>query len=79
MDIILSIYCDWRIFPEILSPGTCPDIQFEGDAHYVKSVRIQSYSGPYFPEFGLNKDKSNSEYWHFLRSGRNENINSISK
>ena len=47
--------------------------------HCVKSVRIQSYSGPYFPEFGLNKDKNNSEYGHFLRSGRNENINSISK
>ena len=26
--------------------------------HCVKSVRIQSYSGPYFPAFGLD----NSEY-----------------
>ena len=32
--------------------------------HYVKSVRIQGYSGPHFPAFGLN----NSEYEHFLRS-----------
>ena len=24
---------------------------------YFKSVRIQSYSGPYFPAFGLNMDK----------------------
>ena len=22
--------------------------------HYVKSVRIQGFSGPYFPTFGLN-------------------------
>ena len=32
--------------------------------HCVKSVRIRSYSGPYFPAFGLN----NTEYGHFLRS-----------
>ena len=25
--------------------------------HCVKSVRIQSYSGPYFPTFGLNTEK----------------------
>ena len=25
--------------------------------HCVKSVRIQSYSGPYFPTFGLNKER----------------------
>ena len=24
--------------------------------HYVKSVRIQSYSGPQFPTFGLNTE-----------------------
>ena len=24
--------------------------------HYVKSVRIRSFSGPYFPAFGLNTD-----------------------
>ena len=24
--------------------------------HCVKSVRIRSYSGPYFPAFGLNKE-----------------------
>ena len=26
--------------------------------HYVKSVRIRSYSGPHFPVFGLNTDRS---------------------
>ena len=25
--------------------------------HYVKSVRIDSYSGPYFPAFGLNTER----------------------
>ena len=32
--------------------------------HWMKSVHIRSYSGPYFPAFGLN----NSEYGYFLRS-----------
>ena len=36
--------------------------------HCVKSVHVQSYSGPYFPAFGLNKDRNNSEYRHFSRS-----------
>ena len=55
-------------------------------AHCVKSVRIRSYSGPYFPAFELNTniqskyeysvrmwentDQNNSEYGHFLRSAR---------
>ena len=34
--------------------------------HCVKSVRIGSYSGPYFPAFGLN----NTEYGHFLRTAK---------
>ena len=25
--------------------------------HYVKSVRVRSFSGPYFPTFGLNTEK----------------------
>ena len=25
--------------------------------HFVKSVRIRSYSGPYFPTFGLNTER----------------------
>ena len=37
--------------------------------HCMKSVCIRSYSGPYFPAFGLNTDQNNSEYGHFLRSG----------
>ena len=31
--------------------------------HYVKSVRIRSYSGPHFPAFGLNTER----YTVFLR------------
>ena len=51
-------------------------------SYCVKSVRIWSYSGPYFPAFGLNTergaecgvrmrentDQNNSEYGHSLRS-----------
>ena len=37
--------------------------------HYVKSVRVWSYSGPHFPAFVLNTDQNNSEHGHFLRSG----------
>ena len=52
--------------------------------HWIKSVRILSYSGLHFPAFGLNTkrhgdlsvfsadaenaDQSNSEYGHFSRS-----------
>ena len=42
-----------------------------GYAFYgVKSVRIRSYSGPYFFAFGLNTDQNNSEYGHFSRSAK---------
>ena len=53
--------------------------------HYVKSVRIWSFSDPYFPTFGFNAeittkspysvqmredtDQKNSEYGHLLSSG----------
>ena len=30
---------------------------FFGNLHYVKSVRIQSYSSPHFPAFGLNTER----------------------
>ena len=45
--------------------------------HFIKSVRIRSYSGPHFPAFGLspysvrlqeNTDQNNSKYGHFLCS-----------
>ena len=36
--------------------------------HCVKSVRIQSISGPYFSALGLNTDQKIFEYGHFLHS-----------
>ena len=47
-------------------------ITFINSTHCVKSVGIRSYSGPYFPAFGLNADQNNSEYGHFLRSDWSE-------
>ena len=53
-----------------------------------KKCRIRSYSGPYFPAFGLNTDQNNSEYGHFLGSAeyssdnpesRNKRINKLIK
>ena len=50
------------------------------NTHFV-SVRIRSFSGPYFPAFGMNTDairiwenadQKNSKYGHFLRSDRYE-------
>ena len=55
---------------------------FIGIFHCVKSARIQSFSGPYFPVFGLNTERyivslciqsectgqKNSECGYFLRS-----------
>ena len=32
-------------------------ILYYGDSHCVKSVRIRSYSGPYFPVFCPNAEK----------------------
>ena len=52
---------------------TIHDPPYKG-RHCVKSVRIWSYSGPYFPPFGLNTkvrentEQNNSEYGHSLRS-----------
>ena len=36
--------------------------------YYEKSVRIRSFSGPYFPVFELNTDQKNYKYGHFSRS-----------
>ena len=29
---------------------------FSSKCHCIKSVHVRSYSGPYFPAFGLNKE-----------------------
>ena len=36
--------------------------------HCMKSVRIRSFSGPFFAAFGLNTGEKNSGYKHFSRS-----------
>ena len=33
------------------------EIAKKGNTHYVKSVRIRSYTGPHFPAFGLNTER----------------------
>ena len=43
-------------------------VRFSLINHFVKSVRIRSFSGPYFLAFGLNTDLKNSEYGQFLCS-----------
>ena len=49
--------------------------------HRVKSVRIRSFSGPYFPAFGIreNTDQKNPEYGHFSRSEQKHLLPSIIK
>ena len=42
--------------------------------HYVKSVRIRSFPGWYFPTFGLNTDQKNFEYEHFSRSNNFQSL-----
>ena len=50
---------DWNVVPKL-------DFYFKlnllklslKDSHFVKSVRIRSYSGPHFPTFGLNTDRN---------------------
>ena len=36
--------------------------------HCMKSVRIRSFSGPFFAAFRLNTSEKNSGYEHFSRS-----------
>ena len=38
------------------------------NSDWMKSVRIRSFSSPYFPTFELNTGPENSEYEHFSRS-----------
>ena len=41
-------------------------IQQNSSSHCVKGVCIRSFSGPYFPAFGMNTD-TYSKYGHFSR------------
>ena len=49
----------------------CDNFSFKSQSKYthsIKSRRIRSFPGQYFPTFGLNRDQKNSEYEHFSRS-----------
>ena len=37
--------------------GSASNLIFNNICHCIKSVRIRSYSGPYFPAFGLNTER----------------------
>ena len=43
--------------PYLYPLKTSENKTFSGDIHCVKSVHIRSYSGPYFPAFGLNAER----------------------
>ena len=44
------------------------------NVHYVKNVRIRSYSGPYSVQIRENTGQNNSKYGNFLRSGSQWNF-----
>ena len=44
------------------------------DSHCVKSVQTRSFSGTYFPVFGLNTDQKNSAFGHISHSFQLFNI-----
>ena len=89
-------YWNYSFFSNIYWPensffGECitDNMKFYWVTHYVKSIYIRSFSGPYFPAFGLhterygvkygkmpeNTDQKNSEYGHFLRSDKRNIFN----
>ena len=41
---------------------SCEYTAYHGDNDCVKSVRIWSFSGPYFPTFGLNTERRGTQY-----------------
>ena len=58
------------IAPSLFSDAVHLERSHKIDYHWVKSVRIRSYSGPYFPAFGLSTDQNNSESGRFSYSVR---------
>ena len=73
---------DYRIFCIALILAVNTEMEFH-QIHCVQSVRIRSYSGPYFPAFGQNTERypysvrmrentnqNNSEYGHILRNDK---------
>ena len=73
---------DYRIFCIALILAVNTGMEFH-QIHCVQSVRIRSYSGPYFSAFGQNTERypysvrmrentnqNNSEYGHILRNDK---------
>ena len=66
-----------RTWPHLLNKSLMKNFTFcavmnkISHSHCVKSFQIRSYSGLYFPAFGLNTDQNNSKYGHFLCSDYN--------
>ena len=50
--VAVSIAIQWKIVSELIR-----DVVDEKPLHCLKTFRIQSYSGPYFPAFGLNTER----------------------
>ena len=55
---------------EILVQYSIKEIFRVNDKHCVKSVRIWSFSGPYFPAFGLNTERYGVSFGIQSRSGK---------
>ena len=60
------LYWSYRWIRIKLTVGTKKNGFIIGTRHYVKSVQIRSFSGPYFPVFGLNTRKDGPEKAPYL-------------
>ena len=58
---LLFLYLTWDYLSSLIGFTTVLAVQINW-LHCVKSVRIQSFSGPYFPTLGLYTDNKNSEF-----------------
>ena len=68
MSSVISVSTQQRVHPksELLSQ-TKSMFKLVGMLHCVKSAYIQSFSGTYFPVFGLNTVQKKSGYRHFTQ------------
>ena len=73
--------CSWEVNNFHLGVNIPIPYLYRNNTHYVKSVRIRSYSDPHFSSIfphsdwireyvGKYADQNNLEYGHFLRSGK---------
>ena len=57
INLLQVLRCNLKYFQYVFIPRFDYFIRFCYYNHWVKSVRIRSYSGPYFPAFGLNTER----------------------